>query len=494
MSAPGMEGWDRNRRALTWLNVVVQCLLVAGLAVVLSLIAKKFPRRFDLTTQGTYRLTATSEDFLRSLPADVRIWLNLAVYETSGDPSLGTAVRRTYELLEEFARRTPRVKLEVIGGQGPDAMHKQLWQTVAPGTVYLAVDQGGGRWNKKTVEVYQLYKGNPATGEIVQYRGEPVLIQAIRELGLGTKRIIYESEGHGEHLTGDVRQLGVLHQMLRQNEGVEVRRLAIGEGKGVPEDADAVFVVAPQQAFARHELDALSEYLERGGNLLVAVRPRVKTGLEDWLPQQGAFPGDNLVHDLRQSNPTGRTHLIVNDFNAAHDANAGMANVRFLVPDACTVDPVERNEPGWKTVPLLRSGPESWAETGETGSGRRPQADGDERTGPLPLAVAVERPAKSPRDPKRPNCKLIVWGSAAPFTNAVLSPNGYFQELQWQYVLNHVRWLTDRSLLEFEGRETSVKPLEMSAESLGRMRWLVHLGFPAFALVLGVVAWWVRRK
>jgi hypothetical protein len=80
------------------------------------------------------------------------------------------------------------------------------------------------------------------------------------------------------------------------------------------------------------------------------------------------------------------------------------------------------------------------------------------------------------------------------FTNAVLSPSGFFQPNQWQYVLNNFRWLTDRSLLEFEGVETSVKPLEMTQESISRMQWVVYLGFPGFGILLGVVAWWVRRK
>jgi hypothetical protein len=493
MSAPSLGGWDRRRRALTWLNVLLQSLLVVALAVTASLIARKFARRHDVTSRGTYRLTATTEDLLRGLPSELHVWLNLSVYETSGDRSLGVAVQRTYELLEEFARRSPKVKMRLIGGEGPDAEFRRLWSTVAPATVYLAIDPGGQRWNKKTVEVYQLYKGNSATGELTQYRGEPVLAQAIRELGAGGKRIVYESEGHGEHLTADVRQLGVLRQLMQQNEGIEIRRLALGEGKGVPEDADTVMILGPQQAFARNELEALEAHLDRGGSVLIALRPRVRTGLEDWLPSQGALPGDNLVHDPRRSNPVGWSHLVVTDFNAAHEINAGMVNVRFMVPDTSTVDPVEHEGQGWRTVPLLKSGPESWAETGETGPGRRPQADPGERTGALPLAVAVERPAKNPRDPRRKSAKLIVWGSVGPFTNAVLNP-GFFQEIQWQYVLNNFRWLIDRSLLEFEGQEVSVKPLEMSADALGRLRWVVHLGFPAFGILLGVVAWFVRRK
>ena len=40
----------------------------------------------------------------------------------------------------------------------------------------------------------------------------------------------------------------------------------------------------------------------------------------------------------------------------------------------------------------------------------------------------------------------------------------------------------------------AIAPLDLSAAALTRLRWTVHLGFPAVAAALGVIAWFLRRK
>ena len=60
--------------------------------------------------------------------------------------------------------------------------------------------------------------------------------------------------------------------------------------------------------------------------------------------------------------------------------------------------------------------------------------------------------------------------------------------------MNHFRWLADRRLLEIEHTKVDVTPLDLSAAALTRLRWVVHAGFPAFGIALGVLAWFLRRK
>jgi hypothetical protein len=235
----------------------------------------------------------------------------------------------------------------------------------------------------------------------------------------------------------------------------------------------------------------LKDYLERGGSLLIALRPRVKIGLDGFLEEYGVKAGDNLVLDAAQSNPSGMSHLLLRDFNA-HDINQGMAGLTFVMADSCTVDPVEKGDASWKITPLVMSGPDSWEETGPTGPGTRPKPDGKERTGNLKLIVAVEKPASRAMDEHHKTSKLVVWGSVSPFTNPYFSSRA--SEYQWTYIVNHFRWLADRRLLEIEHAKVDVKPLDMSAAALTRLWWVAQVGFPAFAVVLGVIAWFLRRK
>lgn len=484
--------WDSRRRAAAWVNVVLQCGLLLALLAVVILLARAHGRRFDMTSQGTFTVTPATNDLLRSLPHDLTIWMSNEMYSTSQDRSLGTAVDRTLQLLREFELRNPaKIKLRVVSRDGADADFGKHWATVQPATVYFLANLGGGRVNKKAVEVYQLYHGDHATGELGQYRGEPVLAQAIRELGGTTRRVVYETEGHGEIPTADQRQLGFFKELLQRNEGVEFKRLAASDVKSVPPDCDVLCVFGPAQPFGDHEIGVLKEYLERGGSLLVALRPRVKSGLEGFLEEYGVKVGENLVLDPAQSNPTSPSQLLLRDFNA-HDINQGMAGLTFMMADSCTVDPIEKNDPSWKITPLVMTGPSAWEETGPTGPGTRPKPDGKERVGNLKLIVAVEKPASRRMDEHHKTAKMVVWGSVSPFTNPFFSTRA--SEYQWTYIVNHFRWLADRRLLEIEHTKVEVKPLEMSAAALARLWWVAQVGFPAFAVALGLLAWFLRRK
>jgi hypothetical protein len=108
--------------------------------------------------------------------------------------------------------------------------------------------------------------------------------------------------------------------------------------------------------------------------------------------------------------------------------------------------------------------------------------------------VAVEKKASRPMDEKHKTAKIDVWGSALPFTNAVLPSPYVFQQIQGQYVVNHFRWLMERKLLDVGANTVAVKPLEMSGEALSQLRWMIHGGFPAIGIGLGLLAWYLRRK
>ncbi|HUR39374.1 MAG TPA: hypothetical protein VM222_07765, partial [Planctomycetota bacterium] len=218
-----------------------------------------------------------------------------------------------------------------------------------------------------------------------------------------------------------------------------------------------------------------------------------KTGLEPLLEEYGVKVGENIVCDPVQYAPPYYTNLRLVDFNGAHTVNRGMVNVPFLLPQTCTVDPIQKRAPGWTITPLAMAGPNSWEEKGEIVPGTPPKPDADERVGNMKVIVAVEK-AVTRQDAKRKVAKLDVWGSALPFTNALLNHQAVFGAVQGQYVVNHFRWLMERELMDIQPKKVTVKPLEMSGEALNHLFWVVVVGFPAFGISLGLLAWFLRRK
>jgi len=496
-------GWDRKRRLATAGLVLLQVAALLGVLVVANLLARKFPKRIDFTSRRTYGLSALTEEALRTLEPSLTVWVNGSEYDpaASQDKSIPNAVLRTFELLEEFKLRNPKLRYYAIAAQGiPEGeLFQRHWTSVHPTTLYLLAEfpkESGRAPNKKMIGFHDLYEGNAMTGDLTSYRGEAVLVQAIRELGGGRKRIVFQTEGHQEIVTEDRRALGYLTQYLAKNEGIEIQRLAT-DARAIPTHGDLVMILGPGQPFSDHEVGLLRDYLERGGALLVALRPKVRTGLEPLLEEYGIKPGEGLIHDGVEFAPPYKTSLRIRDFSV-HEINrsrVAMANVSFLLPDATPVLPADKVARDLKVAPLARSGPQSWEETGATGPGSNAAFDPvNERPGPLPVIVAVEKPATKSQDPERTKARLVVWGSVAPFTNAVLFRGGLEQTAELQYVLNHFRWLSSREVLGIQPTQVEVKPLDMSAAALSRLKWVVLAGFPAFGVILGLVAWFVRRK
>ena len=483
---------DRARRSLIWIQQGIQLVVLLGLLVMINLLAAKFPARLDVTSRQTYALSAMAEDLLRNLKYDVEIWVNTDA-GMSEDRSFPNGMTVLGEMLEEFRRRTDHVKVYFFTGPNTKRYDEfqRHWSAVTPATLFILAHLDGNRTNKKTVDIQETYQGNPTTGEVSVFRGEPLLVQAIRDLGGATKRIVYESEGHREIVTADARRMSTLSNFLRLNEGVEIRRLPLNEYKTIPVDCDLLMIMAPEQPFLDNELEVIREYLERGGSLLVTMRPKVRTGLEKLLEEYSIKVGDNIVLDPQQYVPPSMADLVLINFNI-HPVNRQMANVQFRMPQSCTVDPIQRRDNSWTITPLAAAGPASWEEKGQVGV-ERPKKDADEREGDMKLIVAVEKVAKFPMDEKHKMARIIVWGSALPFTNDVLRTPAEFNRLQGQYVVNHFRWLMDRALIE-EAKDVRRIPVVMSAKALDQLALVINWGFPAFGVALGLLAWYLRRK
>jgi len=495
MTTPGDLQWGGRKRLLAWVHFSVQMVVLAAVLLMANLLARKFPARIDLTSSRAFAISAVAEDMLKNLKYDVTIWVNAETYATSGDKALPAAVQRTLLVLEEFQRRTDHIKVYFLRDQntpGFDVFRKKF-SAVPPATLFLLANLGGNRESQHEIDISELYEGNAMSGELRVFKGEPILVHVIQDLGGATKRIVYESENHKETLTADVRQMSMLANFLKINEGIEFRRLPLASYKVIPVDCDLLMIMAPEQPFEPDELDTIRDYLERGGSLLVTIRPKVKTNLEGLLEDYGVRVGSNIVCDKQQYAPPYITNLRIADFNGAHTVNRGMANMQFLLPSTCTVDPVSKRDANYTITPLAMAGPGSWEEKGDVSVGSNPQPDADERVGNMKVIVAVEK-LVTRKDAKRKTSKIDVWGSSLPFTNALLNNPGVFQNVQGQYVVNHFRWLMERELFDIEPKKVLIKPLEMSGEALSHLKWVVCFGFPAFGVCLGILAWFLRRK
>jgi hypothetical protein len=93
------------------------------------------------------------------------------------------------------------------------------------------------------------------------------------------RSVIYFTTGHKERefdATGSdkAESISVLKTIL-QDQNFEIKTLGVSQGlaQEIPEDARVVFVVGPKENFLKEELETLSKYLKKGGNLFLMLDP-----------------------------------------------------------------------------------------------------------------------------------------------------------------------------------------------------------------------------
>jgi hypothetical protein len=141
------------------------------------------------------------------------------------------------------------------------------------------------------------------------------------------ERKLYLTVGHGErNAKSDGRappeRVGVMNEVLRRlNLKSEDLGISQGLGAAVPDGASAVAIIGPTEQFMPEEVNALLEYVRKGGRLMLMLEPDVETGLEPLLQGLGLKQLPGMVmsesHHMRRTfTPRDKTIVFSNNYSS----------------------------------------------------------------------------------------------------------------------------------------------------------------------------------
>ncbi len=485
--------FTRRQRVLSWVQVVVMAVLLIGFLVVVNMIARDHASRANWTVDKIEQLSPETEQRLKALTGDVQILLNVLDYQ---DRAMQEAERRTIEMLNEFARQCPRIKVTVAqeGTAAPPWLGE--FGEFRPNAVFIRAQLPDGRTNRKIIDMRELYLGNPQTGDIEDFRAETHMISSIWTLVSTKSRIVYSLHGHDEFQVENTREMGLswLASALKDRDNVELKALDIASVREIPRDADAVLVCGSKRDWAKDQLDMLDQYLQEGGRVLVAVEARADTPmLRHFLGAWGARVQKGIVYD--KQNAGAPRFPFVNNWNLQHPLNVGLTpDFKIAILDTTGVAPADTKERPILTGALFRSSPvpNSFLDVNMNG-----KDDLDEPKGSIDLAVAAQAgPMPRPRFSERPMARIVVWGSAAPFVNQYLYQRVDQNDYMTTYVLNNFRWLLELERVVPATKKKQIKQttLFLPPGASAQIGWISMAGLPLLGIVLGIIAWWFRRK
>ncbi|MBI2900839.1 MAG: Gldg family protein [Planctomycetes bacterium] len=501
MTETQTDPWGTRGRAALWVQALAAAALLAFVLIGLNLLARRFYVRKDLTTERTFELDDATVQRLRALPCDVTIYLVVPGPEAAGDRCVVSVWQKLQILCDEFQRRSPRVKHVLVSEANPTGLEDLRRHFEAPVTnsIYFVGETAPGRFAKKamTVAPGSFYDGDPTTGKLDNFFGERWMLAGLVAVTTDRRQVVYSVIGHEEATISS--GLAMLARFLDEREGIELRPLPLKEAADVPADADAVLLAAPQVPLDAREIDVLKAYLARGGSLFIATVPDSRADLNPFLKEYGVEVRRGVVLDPAENYRGDRRWLRIQRFGE-HEVNRGMQNVNmsFILPFASVVGPLAKPPAGCTVTPILFAGPNAWEETGPlTQAWPKPDANELRSTlsDPLPLGVAVSAALRGPAREGRRDARLVVWGSAAALFdyNFVLLGRTNFTNLE--YILNQFRWLMGREeLIAIPPKRPGQRPMDLSPSALDKIKWVTILGFPVLGVIVGALAWFVRRK
>jgi ABC-type uncharacterized transport system involved in gliding motility auxiliary subunit len=404
-----------------------------------------------------------------------------------------------------------------------DRMNQFTYHSKNVSVDYVDADREPSRAKAAGIQSYGTivieYQGRT---ERVTSSNEQDLTNALIKAVTGTTRKVYFTTGHGEKDTSGSDRIGfsaISQALTSDNYGVE--RMMLAQQRSVPADATVVVVAGPRTDFLQPEIDALKEYVAKGGKVLVMIDPPEKgqtpqplltAFLHDW----GIDAGNNIVLDT-----SGIGQLLGTDASvpvaAQYPSHAITDRFQLMTayPVARSVAPVEGGVGGHTAQPLVQTSAQSWAETdmASLSSGGRVafEADKGDKQGPITLGAAVSAPATAapspaadsgqtadgkPADPnkpaepeRKPESRIVAIGDSDFAANAFLGIQG-----NRDFFMNTVNWLAQQeNMIAIRPREPEDRRLTLTADQQQRIMLLSIFIIPGLVFASGVYTWWKRR-
>lgn len=325
--------------------------------------------------------------------------------------------------------------------------------------------------------------------QYVTERDELNITNGLIKISRSSDPVAYFVQGHGEAdiNSGETEGFKFIFEAMK-NSAVDVRPINLLTTQEIPFDAKTLIVWGPKTELQPNELNVIQRFLERKGNLLVAVDPDLnhdlEPGLRKLLERYKIKIKNDLVIDRKSFvNGSNGSIPLVDGYNKEHAITRKFKGQVFfpLVSSIEEVADQNGSEKGKLTM-LTNSSvfPDSWGETSiqEFSKQAVVYTPGKDKAGPLNLVAAFESEHN----------KLVVFGNSGFVLNAYLKYGA-----NYALFLNSLSWLVDEDrLISFNLPIIQSEPIFISTPQMGIVFYFSVLFSPL--VLIGVSIYMYRRK
>lgn len=277
-------------------------LVVAGILILLNILANRFFFRIDFTEDKRYTLSKASKDLLENLDDPVTI----TAYFSEGLPPNIDKTRVDFkDLLSEYASRSRgKILYEFINPNKDQQIEQEAMQNGISPVVINVREKDQSVQKKAYLGAVLKYGENTEVIPFLQpgTAMEYSLSSSLKKLTVAEKKLIGFIQGHGEPSTS---------MMLQAMQSLNILNLV--EGVNLTDSTylaryETLALIAPTDSIPQEHFKMLDEYLAQGGNMFVAINRvdgdlqqamgnEISTGLETWLANKNIQVESNFIVD-----------------------------------------------------------------------------------------------------------------------------------------------------------------------------------------------------
>jgi ABC-type uncharacterized transport system involved in gliding motility auxiliary subunit len=441
---------------------VVYVLVVITAVVIVNILANRYTKSYDGTSNKRYSLSEQTAKIVKGLKDNATI-----LYFDQG-----TRFQHAKDLLDEYASLSAKVHVDYID---PDKNPQQ------------AREEGIKNYGTALVQV------GDRKEEAKSMTEEGITGALIRVLKNKTRTVCFVA-GSGEHQIDDSDRNGYSDfKQLVGKDNYEAKSIDLLQKAEVPSDCTTLVIGGPTRDYQQPEVDAIKKYIEDGGRALFMLDPPLKIGRSDiaendaltnLLQTWGVTLDKNLILDL---NPIGQLAglgpqvALVTSYESQPIVN-GMKGTATGFPLSRSIQ--IKNGDKTTVQKLFDSSTTSLATTNLSSPAIDPN-DPKNKKGPMTIAVAGTYNTGKQDSQGR----FVIVGSSSWAANSFIKFNG-----NSDLALNTIDWLaSDEDLISIRPKQEEDRRITMTNAQLSLVRLTSQFLLPLVVVFAGVSVWWRRR-
>lgn len=447
----------KGRQAKYGGNSALLIIGVIGILVVVNLFVYQAALRWDLTDEKLNTLADETLQVLKSLPDQVKA---TAFYSNAINSAQARSLLNNYK-----SNGKGNFDYEFIDPTVDQiaAVNAEITQD---GTIVLALD---GRV------------------EYVTSVTEENITLAMIKLINPKERTVYFLTGHEELSINDTGESGITQlkeSLTRKNYKVLEINLFVEE---FPENAVALVIAGPVKALSADEISRLDAYITQGGALVVLYDPSAQTSIDNendpFISYMQENWGISFNNDLILDQMAENISMAVAQNFGSHAITRDLKSSLAFFPLSRSIAVAAAD--GVTTTELASSSEYSWAEINLEGlkSGEVANDPGEDTTGPIPLAYAVEY-AKT-------GSRMVVIGDSDFAANQFYASydNGTF-------ILNAIDWAAmQENLINIAPKTATTRYLVPPTKAVANVIRIGSIaGIPMFIIITGIIVAIIRKR